>query len=144
MRERTEDVPLLVESFFRKMRLKSDKPINSIAANTMDILMSHNWPGNVRELKGVLEYAFVTCHADSIQPSHLPETIFRKKKSQIATKQPGFNLHEVERLELIEALEKAGGNQSQAALILGISRVTVWNRMKRFNIQSKRNIVARQ
>ncbi len=142
LRDRAEDIPLLVESFFRKMRLKNEKAIDGIREDTMDILMRHSWPGNVRELKGALEYSFVTCHTNMIHPSHLPETIFRQKKVQSGGKQTTFNMQEIERLELLEALEKSGGNQSQAAKILGVSRVTVWNRMKRYNLQSKRRIIS--
>ncbi|MFW2364925.1 MAG: sigma-54 interaction domain-containing protein, partial [Desulforhopalus sp.] len=144
LRERAEDIPLLAESFYRNMLLKTDKAIEGIREDTMDILMCHNWPGNIRELKGVLEYAFVTCHTNLIHPSHLPETIFRQKQSTPASKRNTFNLHEVEKVELLDALEKANGNQSQAAKILGISRVTVWNRMKRFSIQSKRRIISEE
>ncbi len=67
------NIPLLVESFFRKMRLKNSKAIDGIREDTMDILMRHSWPGNVRELKGALEYSFVTCHTNMIHPSHLTE-----------------------------------------------------------------------
>jgi len=144
LRDRAEDIPLLAESFFNKMRLKNGKAIEGMREDTMDILMRHTWPGNVRELKGALEYAFVTCHTNMIHPNHLPETIFRQKKMQTVSKQPSLNMHEIERLELLEALEKAGGNQSQAAKILGVSRVTVWNRMKRYNVQAKKRIISEQ
>lgn len=142
LRNRAEDIPLLADSFFRKMRLKSGKDIDGIREDTMDILMRHPWPGNVRELRSALEYAFVTCHANMIYPNHLPDTILKQRSPQTSTKQTTFNIREIERLELLEALEKAHGNQSQAAKTLGISRVTVWNRMKRFNIQSKRKIIS--
>jgi len=141
LRDRSEDIPLLIESFFRKLSLKSSKPIDGIHETTMEILMNHKWPGNIRELKGALEYAFVTCRSGPVYPKHLPETISRFHKIPAPTKRPGFNMQEIERQELLEALAKAEGNQSQAAKILGVSRVTVWNRMKRFNIQAKRGIV---
>lgn len=141
LRDRSEDIPLLIESFFRKLSLKSSKPIDGIHETTMEILMNHKWPGNIRELKGALEYAFVTCRSGPVYPKHLPETISRFHKIPAPTKRTGFNMQEIERQELLEALAKAEGNQSQAAKILGVSRVTVWNRMKRFNIQAKRGIV---
>jgi len=140
LRDRAEDIPLLAESFFNKMRLKSGKTIEGIHADTMEKLMHHYWPGNIRELKGALEYAFVTCHTTMIQPNHLPETITKARKTHSGGRQKAFNMHEIERLELLDALEKANGNQSQAAKFLGVSRVTVWNRMKRFNINSARKI----
>jgi len=142
LRERADDIPLLAESFFAKMRLKSGKSIEGIREDTMDILLRHPWPGNVRELKGALEYAFATCHAPLVEPAHLPETILAQKRPPGQPRRPAFNLHEIERQELLDALDRAGGNQSQAAKLLGISRVTVWNRMKRYNIQPQRGFIA--
>lgn len=141
LRERSEDIPLLVESFFRILSLKSTKSIDGIHEDTMELMMNYQWPGNIRELRAALEYAFVTCHSGPIYPNHLPETITRKHHKIPAPKTSGFNLHEIERQELIEALEKSNGNQSQAAKLLGISRVTVWNRMKRFNLKAKKDII---
>ncbi len=140
LRERFGDIPLLAESFFRKLQLKSGKKINRISKEAMDILTSYNWPGNVRELKGAFEYAFVTCYGDVIQPHHLPETICSPKRAQNTPKKSAFNLSEIEKQELLEILRKTGGNQSKAAELIGVSRVTIWNRMKRFGIDSKRSI----
>lgn len=144
LRERVDDIPLLAESFFRKMRLKNGKDIDGISNEAMELLTTHEWPGNVRELKSAFEYAFVTCHDAMIRPQHFPTTIYKgKKQSVISNKRSTYNLKEIEKQELIEALEKAEGNQSKAADILGVSRVTVWNRMKRFGIHSRKKIVAR-
>ncbi len=143
LRNRVGDIPLLAERFFQKMRLKNGKPIDGISKETMEILVNHNWPGNVRELKGAFEYAFVTCHEKMIQPCHLPETILRPKAVQSAPKRNAFNVQEIEKQELLEVLERTGGNQSKAAEILGVSRVTIWNRMKRFGIDAKRMIEVR-
>ena len=141
LQERVDDIPLLAESFFRKIRLKSGKTIEGISNEAMELLVSHNWPGNVRELKSAFEYAFVTCHETMIRPYHLPSTIYQgKKNARTSRSTKSFNLKEIEKQELLEALEKTGGNQSKAAAILGVSRVTVWNRMKRFGINARRKI----
>ncbi len=140
LRDRKGDIPLLADSFFRKLQLKSGKKIDRISKETMEILNSYTWPGNVRELKGAFEYAFVTCCEDTIEPHHLPETIYTPKKINNTPKKNAFNLSEIEKQELLEVLKKTGGNQSKAAELLGISRVTVWNRMKRFGIDAKRSI----
>jgi two-component system response regulator HydG len=140
LRERLGDIPLLSESFFRKLQLKSGKRIDRISRETMDILINYNWPGNVRELRGAFEYAFVTCFDDVIQPHHLPETIYSPNKIHPLVKKSAFNMSEIEKQELLEVLKKTGGNQSKAAAILGVSRVTVWNRMKRFGIDAKRSV----
>jgi len=138
LRERLEDIPLLAEFFFRKNQLKSGKNIQGINNDTMDALVNYWWPGNVRELKGAFEYAFVTCQETMIKPHHLPLNITDKKKSLKVSQRPSLNREEIKKLELIETLKRTNGNQSEAARILGVTRVTIWNRMKRFGIYPDR------
>jgi two-component system response regulator HydG len=140
LRERAEDIPFLAETFFRKMKLKSGKEIQGISKDAMETLMSYAWPGNVRELKSAFEYAFVTCQNSMIQPTHFPSTISQTGKRSGNPKPMSIDMHEIKKRELIEALEKAGGNKTRAAEFLGVSRVTVWNRMKRFNVDTPRQI----
>ncbi len=140
LRDRAEDIPLLAESFFRKIRRKSQKKIKSIDNRTMDILMQYTWPGNVRELKSAFEYACVTCNESMIRPHHLSPAIANQKLKDTAPVKKVFNREEIKKIELIEALTETGANQSKAAELLGISRVTVWNRMKRYGINAKRDI----
>ncbi|MBW1864561.1 MAG: sigma 54-interacting transcriptional regulator, partial [Deltaproteobacteria bacterium] len=80
LRERVEDIPVLAEDFFRKMKLKSGKDIQGISKDAMETLMSYAWPGNVRELKSAFEYAFVTCQNAMIQPAHFPSTLSQAGK----------------------------------------------------------------
>ncbi len=136
LRERKEDIPLISQSFFEKIKLKSGRKIQAISKETMDILLEYPWPGNVRELKSAFEYAFVTCDGSLIRPEHLPSSIL-KYNSKIKKPVPVVNREEKIKQELIKALEKTGGNRSAAARLLGISRVTVWNRMKKYNINAK-------
>ena len=140
LRERVEDIPFLAETFFRKMKLKSGKEIQGISKDAMETLMSYAWPGNVRELKSAFEYAFVTCQDAMIQAPHFPSTLLQTGKRPRAAKSPNINMQEIEKRELIEALKKARGNKTKAAEYLGVSRVTVWNRMKRFNVDTPRRI----
>jgi transcriptional regulator with PAS, ATPase and Fis domain len=142
LRDRREDIPLLTEFFFNKIRLKNHKPIRSVSNAAMARLMEYSWPGNVRELKSALEYGFVTCQDGIIAPQHLPPAINGKIAGSApqAGRKAGFNREEIKRLELIEALETTGGNQSRAAELLGVSRVTVWNRMRRFGVQFTKSI----
>ncbi len=111
-----------------------------ISNEAMELLMSYAWPGNVRELKSAFEYAFVTCQELVIQPYHFPPTVNSAKLSVKNTKKPLLNRTDMKKKQLIEALESAGGNQSRAAEFLGISRVTVWNRMKRYGITAQKKI----
>ena len=140
LRERTEDIPLLADAFFRKIRLKINKDITAISGNTMEVLVNYNWPGNVRELKSAFEFACVTCQGDTIQPEHLPANITAARNDNRPAARVSINREEIKKIELIEALEKTGGNQSQAARLLGITRVTVWNRMKRYGMSAKTRI----
>ena len=142
LRERVEDIPLLAETFFRRVRMKSGKDIQGISEEAMTKLMGYHWPGNVRELKSAFEYAFVTCQESIIQPHHLPPNILWGQKGQGSPTSVPVNRDEIKKRQLLEALEKTGGNQSEAGRILGVSRVTVWNRMKKFNINLRREIGA--
>jgi two-component system, NtrC family, response regulator HydG len=140
LRARKEDIPLLAGAFFQKIGLKNRKPINGISTKAMDCLMSHGWPGNVRELKSAFEYAFVTCQDAMIQPHHLPPGIYCAGEKQPAPARKTFNREEIKRIELIEALDKANGNQSRVAELLGVTRVTIWNRMRRFGVQYRKKM----
>lgn len=134
LRERGGDIALLVDHFFQKLRLKTGKRIEGIDRSTMEILTEYSWPGNVRELKSVFAYIFATCNESLIQPGHLPPDLLKQKaclKSPCAMK---HSRQEFRKKQLIEALAQAKGNKSKAAEILGISRVTVWNRMKRYGL----------
>lgn len=136
LRERVSDIPLLAETFFKRIQLKNGKKIQGIHNSALDRLMQYSWPGNVRELKSAFEYAFVSCQDAYIEPRHLPPSI-RYPKPPLSSPQPepGKTLDEIKKERLIDALKKTGGNQSEAARILGISRTSVWHQMKRFNIQ---------
>jgi PAS domain S-box-containing protein len=140
LRERVEDIPLLADSFFRRIQLKNEKKIMGISNEAMELLMSYAWPGNVRELKSAFEYGFVTCQELLIQPHHFPPTVTSAQPIAKTIKKNLLNRADMKKKQLIEALESANGNQSRAADILGISRVTVWNRMKKYGITTQKNI----
>lgn len=130
LRQRPEDIPLLAEAFFRHRQLKSDKPIAGISPEAMRTLVEYSWPGNVRELKSAFAYAFVTCTKGSIEPPHLPPDLIRSSVSAPAVA-PTDDHH---KQALIQALAQANGNKSLAAKMLGVSRVTVWNRIHRYGL----------
>ena len=138
LRERRSDIPLLAESFFRRIRLKNDKSIDAVSNPAMEALMSYSWPGNVRELKSALEYGFVTCNGSVIEPQHLPPDVFQNNIQISKKEEINLNRDEIQKTRLIDALEQTGGNQTKAARILGISRITVWNRMKKYGIRPVR------
>ncbi len=141
LRERREDIPLLLEAFINRILLKADKPISGMSREALDLLFSYDWPGNVRELINVIEYSFVLCHEGEIMPNHLPARVTGKQPS-VAPRRRAVKTQndEAERKRILEALAATGGNQSKAAEILGISRVTLWKRLKAFDIQVDRKV----
>ena len=142
LRERPEDIPCLAEAFFRKLQLKTGKQIEGIGKNVLDCLMRYSWPGNVRELKSAFEYAFIVCREPMIHPYHLPPDILRQRRLVKIDRTLAQARLETKKRELIDALNQARGNQSLAAELLNVSRVTVWNRMKRFGITATHGISA--
>ena len=134
-----EDIPLLAGSFIRQLRSKSGKDIRGVSHEAMNLFMNYHWPGNVRELKSSLEYAFVIAEEGLIELEQLPAHI-GMASSDVCRPQSLPEGGSEEKQDLLEALRAARGNQSQAARILGISRVTVWNRMRKHGIDLKKTV----
>jgi two-component system response regulator HydG len=136
LREHVTDIPLLADAFFRRIQLKSGKPIQSISNETMEMLMRYLWPGNVRELKSAFEYAFVACQGAAIKPEHLPPNMLEQNGGARTIAESPDNVDEFKKQRLMTALHESGGNRSEAARLLGISRTSVWNQMKRYNVRA--------
>ena len=105
----------------------------------MEALTDYAWPGNVRELRNAIEYAFVLCQGGGIGVQHLPHKIVNRSPLRQADCEREADCTE-EREQLIDVLRQVGGNQSQAARMLGVSRVTIWKRIKRMGIDIKQEI----
>jgi len=141
LRDRKEDIPLLVETFMQRFSEKTKKNIRRVERGAMDALINYRWPGNVRELKSIIHYAFTIAESGPINSSHLPPQFIEKDLST-AVRPSALNVKEArEKHELIKTLTQTGGNQTRAAEILGVNRVTVWNRMRKYGIDIKRDLV---
>ncbi len=144
LRERKEDIPLLAGAFMGQLRHKSGKLITGLHPKVLSFFMEYDWPGNVRELKSALEYAFVIAEAGLIEPGHLPESFQDDRAAR--TLGPSISGHSTtsetsdEKQALIEALRAAGGNKSAAAKILGVNRMTVWNRMRKYGLHLEKKV----
>jgi DNA-binding NtrC family response regulator len=134
LRERIEDIPLLAGTFIERLRSRTGKRIVGLTPEVMERFMSYSWPGNVRELNSALEYAFVIAESGRIGLEHLPPQLLLG--SEIPSRDA--SLDAAEKVKLIEALRQSQGNQSEAARVLQVSRVTVWNRMRRHGIDLKK------
>jgi two-component system response regulator HydG len=142
LRERLDDIPLLVHAFVKRLRTKTGKAITGLSGAAMERLTNYSWPGNVRELKSSLEYAFVLCEQGVIAPSQLPPHIADNLCENEMFPTPRVHGKTEGKEALISALQQCGGNQSRAAKVLGISRGTVWNRMKKYGINLKKVMIA--
>ena len=133
--ERREDIPLIVQSFIKRNEPRQEKKILGCTPEAMEKLTSYSWPGNIRELRNAIEYASVLCPGGAIDVQHLPVKI---KQHSFSTKKAAIKkpLNETrDREHLLDALKQAQGNQSEAARILGVSRITVWKKMKKYGIK---------
>jgi two-component system NtrC family response regulator len=138
LRERRDDIPLLLSHFLKKHCTRYKLPVPSISDATLELLTRYDWPGNVRELENVVEHAVVLGPSEVIQVENLSAHI-RNSKSRITAislKLPddGIDLEEVEKEILLQALEKNQWNQTRAARYLNISRKTLIYRMEKFSL----------
>ncbi|MGD9211028.1 MAG: sigma 54-interacting transcriptional regulator [Desulfobacteraceae bacterium] len=138
LRERGEDISLLARSFFNRIKLKSGKKIEGISSKALEILKEYHWPGNVRELRSAFEFAFVSCRKEMIQPEHFPTHILNQNPQIcVPAIAPSQSIEDVKKQRLYNALKLTNGNQSEAARLLGMSRTSVWQQMKRFNLRPR-------
>jgi two-component system response regulator HydG len=126
LRERSEDIPLLVDHFVRKFSLSMNKRITRVAPAAMNQLQQQPWVGNVRELENAVERAMVVGREPELREE---DFIF---KSQNGASGPGKTLEEMERAHILRVLEQCGGNQSHAADMLDIDRVTLYHKLKKY------------
>ena len=125
LRERREDIPLLVNHFIQKFNQKFGKNIKKVSPQVMDLLLDYEWPGNVRELENAIEHAFIHCKGEIIYREHLPEELTGKEPLPIR------ELRKMEEEIIRKTLTETGGNKSKAAKLLGISRTTLWRKIKK-------------
>jgi transcriptional regulator with PAS, ATPase and Fis domain len=138
LRDHPEDVPTLAAHFIVRFNAEMKRQVKGVNAAAMEILKGYHWPGNVRELRNVIERAFILhAGADEIRPEHLtPELRKGAGARKPAGGAPamageGLVLDDVERKLIAEAMERASGNQSKAARLLGVSRDTLRYRLKK-------------
>ncbi len=134
LRDRREDIPVLVTHFLRKFNDENHKLITGIEPAALDAIARHAWPGNVRELENAVERAVVLCTADTITLQHLPRSLREPRAAPTPRADDGLGLFENERRLLVEALEKTGWNQTRTAEVLGISRKQLRTRMKNHDL----------
>jgi DNA-binding NtrC family response regulator len=146
LRERKEDVPLLVNFFVERFNKELGKQVKPVAREAMEVMIAYDWPGNVRELKNVIERAMLLDAEDEILVEHLPQEL-RGARESVGTSASAslldsffpMTLREMEKIQIEKTLEQTSGNKSKAASLLGISRQTLREKLKTFqaNEQAK-------
>jgi DNA-binding NtrC family response regulator len=132
LRQRREDIPLLVENFVERLAAEMKRRLDGVSADAMNAIVAHDWPGNVRELRNVLERGAVVATGPVIQLSDLG----LPSKGDAPPRAGALaSLEEVEKRHIAAVLSHAGGNVSQSARILGIDRVTLYNKMRKYGIR---------
>ncbi len=137
LRERMEDLPLLVEHFLGLLNQKYQKEVRGLDPKVMAQFMNYPWPGNVRELERILEYAYVFVKGPVIFQRNLPslDLLMNERLPEKKRREPLVINPAGEAVRLEKALKQAGGRRREAARILGISRTSLWRKMKRLNIE---------
>ena len=151
LRERREDLSILVHMYLREFAVHYQKPVPRVAPEVMLAFARYDWPGNIAELRAVIERCVILSEGDSLLLEHLPESLqgdqppaFTREKEDIIVSESSEPLiahslkarvtEEEEKLRIEEAIQKAAGNKSIAARILGISRGTLYNKMTKHQL----------
>jgi two-component system response regulator HydG len=132
--ERLEDIPVIVKNFIEINAGKGGKEISGLTPEAIEALLTYSWPGNVRELRNAIEYASVLCPGGWIGKEHLPPKITMGNKITSSNTRSSAASWQEERENLINTLRRFKGNQSETARVLGVSRVTIWKRIKKYDI----------
>ncbi len=132
--ERRGDIPYLIDHFIRRFNAKRNKKIEGVTPAVLEILMRHDYPGNVRELENAIEHGFVLCHEKLIDVRHLPENL-HPASGLPAARRPASPLGRAEADAIRGVLSLTGGRLGRAAQELGVSRTTLWRKIRKFGIR---------
>lgn len=138
LRERAEDIPLLCSHFLQKFNKRYQKPVSGISPAAYQLLMRNRWPGNVRELENAVERAVLVAKGAEVQTTDLPETIRDDGPSTSFSVPPHHTLAEIERLTILQTLQRTNWNKQEAASILGLYRPTLYSKMRKHDIRDPR------
>ncbi|MBF0496550.1 MAG: sigma 54-interacting transcriptional regulator [Deltaproteobacteria bacterium] len=140
LRDRREDIPLLADYFIDRFNRSKNRSIESLTPESLNLLMAYQFPGNVRELLNIIEYAFILCRNQMIQPEHLPPEVQQVDSCYQATPgEPSGSLRAKEQELMLQALKRHRNNRAATARELGLSRTTLWRRMKLAGLSPARN-----
>ncbi len=135
LRDRREDIPLLVDHFVAKHNRLQGKDVHGVSDEAMACLMSHDFPGNIRELENVIERAFALCHCGLIETRHLPSALRPTTEMPVASGSARSAVREMEGRLLVDTVRRHGGNRTAAARELGVHPSTLYRQARALGIQ---------
>lgn len=136
LKERAEDIPLLIEHFLSKICKNNNISVKELTPEVINAFMSYAWPGNVRELENVIERLVLISPDEKVGTDFLPMEILNSSEDNSNTMRDALNrqVAGAEKEMILEALERAGGNRTKAAKLLGISRASLYNKLNQYGI----------
>jgi PAS domain S-box-containing protein len=134
LRQRREDIPLLIEHFIEKMNMLRGKTVAGMDEEALHILMGHDYPGNIRELENIIEHAFVLCSAGPIQARHLPTGLAGRRPTHAEPASLAHTLHTTESIAILNALKNHNYNRLAAAKTLGMHKSTLFRKIRKLGI----------
>jgi DNA-binding NtrC family response regulator len=137
LRERKEDIPLLVHHLLKKFNRKRETPITRVEPETMKLLVGHEWPGNVRELENAIERALILEDGDTLLPRCFPWFVEHKQAKAMATTGKVYSLEELEKQHIERVLKETKGHRGQTASLLGIDRKTLYQKIKKYRLNKE-------
>jgi DNA-binding NtrC family response regulator len=136
LRERRGDIPLLANFYVDRFNTEFRKRVRGLSPAALAVLEQYGWPGNVREMRNAIERGMLLVEGEWLEPHHFTTLTRTVASTQFRLPEEGVNLDEVERQLLMQALERANGNQTQAAHLLGINRDQVRYRIEKFGLKT--------
>ena len=137
LKERGEDIPILIEYFLKKFNKENNRAV-VLDNNALQVLLNYDWPGNVRELENTIERLVVMSRSDKITASDLPIPLGIKRiKSQVESTSLTSDIEDIEKINILNALEKTGWVQAKAARLLGITPRQIGYKIKKYGIEDK-------
>ena len=138
LRERREDIPILVQHFVEKFNADSGKHLSGVHPEALEVLKNYEWPGNIRELKNAVERAVILCDGEFILREHLPPDMAGKGPERNSFKLPyGLTLDLVEKDYILGSLQRNNGNKARTAEMLGVSEKTLYNKLNRYAAEAR-------
>ena len=137
LRERRDDIPLLVNAFLGQCSRENNKPVREMTPEALNVLMAYDWPGNVRELRNTIEQMVVLARAERLTLRDVPAAIRGGADlTKISVVRTGMTVEEAERQLIVQALKETGGNRTRAAEKIGISRRTLHRKLKKYELEN--------